>query len=378
MTIYILTILISFLLAIFEVGYLPELHINKQLRISFFLFFGLITFSFLVFQVGCRWETGTDWEPYLNHFLGITNFNSTSIGNTGFEFGYSFLVWLSKFISPEYSVFLLLHALVLYLLLFDSFKLYSGYLFLPSLLFYVSTIGVLGSNRQLLAVAICLYSLRFVVNKNPFYFFILVFIAFNIHSSALLFLIYYFINRRINIYVVLLVLFSCFVLGKSSLPFGIFSFLGNVLGGESADKALIYLEGAQKVLAEYQLSLLGFIKRLAFLALFFYNRDKINDKLKFYNIMLNGYIVGIGFYFLFSESLLVMVSRGSLYFNMTEPLLLACQFSLIKERRAMLLSFIGILLFSFFTFFQSISPYKDLFIPYKGIFINSDYYREMH
>jgi len=94
--------------------------------------------------------------------------------------------------------------------------------------------------------------------------------------------------------------------------------------------------------------------------------------------MLNGYIVGIAFYFLFADSLLIMVSRASLFFNVMEPLLIASQICLFAKKENKMAIITVLMIFSFFFFFQSITTYSDLFLPYKGIFINSDYSRIMH
>jgi hypothetical protein len=83
-------------------------------------------------------------------------------------------------------------------------------------------------------------------------------------------------------------------------------------------------------------------------------------------------------YVLFANSLLILVSRGDMYFNLLEPLLLASQVLLLtrKTNRLVMASALGVLSFVFFL--QSISPYPDLFLPYKGLVINSDYSRPMY
>jgi uncharacterized YccA/Bax inhibitor family protein len=168
------------------------------------------------------------------------------------------------------------------------------------------------------------------------------------------------------------------IIGNTSLPVTAFSLIGDRLGVREAAKIIAYLEAANDALAVVKLTLLGLFKRLLFIFIFYYNRKKISEILPYYNLMLNGYISGLAIYFLFSNSLLIMVNRGSLYFNMMEPLLLSSQICLYtrKENRVVI-SFV-LLLLSFLLFFQSISPYSDLFLPYKGIFINSDYFRIMH
>ena len=110
---------------------------------------------------------------------------------------------------------------------------------------------------------------------------------------------------------------------QSQIPIILFSHIGDLIGGNAAIKTLIYLEEAKAVLPKVELSVIGLLKRLIFAFFFYYNRKKISEKLIYYNVMLNGYIVGIAFYFLFASTLLVMVSRGSQFFNIMEPMLLS-------------------------------------------------------
>jgi hypothetical protein len=238
--------------------------------------------------------------------------------------------------------------------------------------------GMMGSNRQLIATAICIYSLRYIIEKKPIKFFLLIFIAINFHATAFLFIVYYFINRDIKPYILILILASSFIIGKTQLPILSFSHMGNLIGGIAANKILIYLEEPSNILSEYKLSIIGLLKRLVFLLIFYFNRKKISEKLPYYTIILNGYIIGIAIYFLFADSLLIMVSRGSLYFNLMESLLITSQIRLFNRRENKVFIISILLIFSFFFFFKSIARYPDLFLPYKGIFINSDYFRIMY
>ena len=370
MTIYIFTIITLFAFAYIEINHSVS---SKTKRMMY-----IIAYILLVFQIGLRWETGTDWFHYLDHFESINDIVSISPFESGFEFGYNLSIWLVKLLSSEYTIFLLFHAIVFYIILFYSFRRITPYFFIALLLFYTATMGFMGCNRQLIALVICLCSLRYVLDKDPIKFFSLVFIAFNFHASACLFIIYYFINRDIKSYALILILAGSIIIGNTSLPVTAFSLIGNLFGVNVEEKVVFYLESASDVLAESGLSLLGLFKRLLFLFIFYYNRKRISEILPYYNLMLNGYIAGLAFYFIFYNSLLIMVSRAGLYFNIMEPLLLSSQICLYKRKENRIVIACLLLLLSFLLFFQSISPYPDLFLPYKGIFINSDYLRIMY
>ena len=370
MTLYVFSILLLLLLSYLELTVVMSPATKKALS--------LFVYVFLVLQAGLRWETGTDWDSYLQHFESINSFSSTSPLLTQFEYGYSITVWLVKLAFPSYTIFLLLHAAVFYYLVFKSVRRYTGILFLPLMVFYCVTMGAEGSNRQLIAIAIGLYALRYIIEGKHLYFFLLVALACMFHYSAVILLSVPLFNFRIRPSALLLVLACSIAIGVSQFPPIIFSKIASLLGEAESWKAAIYLANSKDSLLDSGLSIIGLVKRVLLLTLFVYNRRSLSEKLRYYNIMLNAYIAGIVLYFLFANSLLIIVSRGDLYFNVLEPLLLASQVHLLTRKTNRLVMASALCVLSFFFFFNSISPYPDLFLPYKGLFINRDYSRMMH
>jgi len=368
MIIYFLTITILFAFSLLVENYKLSLGVKKWMI--------FISYILLVLQVGFRWETGTDWIPYYNHFDSFTGITSLIISD--YEYGYGVFVWLIKSISSNYSTLLFIHASIYYFLIFNSFKRYTSNIFLSLLLFYTLSMGVLGSNRQLLALAICIYAIRFVVEKKPVIFFLLVLLATTFHNTAFLFAIYYFINKSIKPKVLVSVLLFAFIIGKTQLPVFVFSRIGDLFGGQILYRTVVYADSAKDSLADAKLSIIGLMKRLVFLFFFYYNRKQLREKLVYYNTLLNGYYIGIVIYFLFSNTLIILVARGSLYFNIMEPLLLASQLYILNGKELKLISIVLLLVFSIFFFFQSIAPYPDLFIPYKGVLINTNFHRNLY
>jgi len=241
--------------------------------------------------------------------------------------------------------------------------------------------GMMGSNRQLIALAISIYALRYVIEKKSIHFFLFILVAISFHASAYIFIVYYFLNRNIKSRVLLIALsivFIIYFLGYSQTVIDAFANAGDWVGGIAKVKSEVYIESSSEALKERKLSILSLFSRLGFLALFYYNRKELSIKIPYYNILLNGYIFGVLFYFTFANTLLIMVSRGSLYFNAMIPLLLSSQIILIRGNAKKAVSIFILLIISGFLFYQSIAPYPDLFVPYKGIFLNSDFHRSMY
>jgi hypothetical protein len=338
----------------------------------------LFVYLFLVLQIGLRWETGTDWNAYLQHFESIDRFSSSLPSISSPEYGYNLAVWLVKLVFSSYSSFLVIHAAIYYYLIINSIKLYTGFLFLPLMMFYCVTMGVEGSNRELIAVAIGLYALRYMCDGKRIYFFLLVALACMFHASAIILLLFPLFNQTIRLKTILLLMVCSIAFGISPLPQLMFSAIGNHLGEFESYKVAVYLGDSKDSLLDSGLSFSGLVKRLVLLTLFFYNRKALSEKLRYYNIMLNAYTAGVALYFLFANSLLIVVGRGDLYFNIFEPLLLGSQVYLLRQKTSRLVFASALCVLSFFFFFQSISPYPDLYLPYKGLFINKEYSRMMY
>ena len=84
--------------------------------------FAFICFAFLVFHDGFRWETGCDWIPYSRYFDKL--FVDYTLENPTFEIGYFLFLAPIRLVTDNYSVYLIIHAIVFYGLIFYTvFKL---------------------------------------------------------------------------------------------------------------------------------------------------------------------------------------------------------------------------------------------------------------
>lgn len=371
MEVYIITLLL-----IFFFGF-----IDLRLKLDDFQRNGLYFFLYalIVVQIGLRWETGSDWKPYLENFQNTDDYSTVLLNVLiGFEIGYGTFVFIIKKLFDSYSVFLFIHALIFYLGIFRAAKKYSPYFFISLMFFYATNLGMVGSNRQLLAIVICLWSLKFVFERKFFVFFLTIGVASLFHTTAFFFGVYYFLNRNFKTITLVFILIISFIIGKTYLPFIVFSKFGGLFGETVASKTISYTEGAKDVLTETSLSVFGLIKRLFFIAIFTHNYSFLSKKLFYYKVLYNGYVFGMIIYFLFASSLLILVNRGSLYFNVMESLLISCQFLVFYKRLDKAYVYFLLFLLSIVFLFQSISGYSDLFDPYIGLLYNNDFTREMY
>jgi hypothetical protein len=362
-----------YIVEILLLGSFSLLRIDYYFWDRYKIFFKIISLTTLIALIGLRWETGTDWNPYFDHFISIDSWDSTSPLYNGFEFGYNLYVYLFKLVSSDYSFFLLFHAVTFYIILYKGLINYTVNPAMSLLLFYSLFIGITGANRQLLALALCVYSVKYIFNRDVFKFLLMISLATLLHTSSLLFLIMYLLNRDIRINVILTFFILIFLFRIYDIPNNFFSFLGDAFGlGPKAD---FYL--AMQKEAGDTVSVIGIFKRMIVFFTFLVLRKRIVEKFKEFNLFFNGYFVGVLIYVAFAGTSGVMISRGSVYFNFMEVLLWPSLFFILKPNVKFILGLFLIVL-SVVYFFQSISPYSDLFLPYKGVFYNVDLNRNMH
>lgn len=366
MEIYFIFIFILFVCSLFEVF---DLILVQRQRNRLLLF----VYCLAVVLIGTRWETGTDWNNYLRMYEESYSLRNSFAFSTFVEFGYLILNWACYYIYPNYSFFLFVHALIYYYLIIYGLRKITKYPITTFLFIFCSTIGVLGSNRQLLAIALIFYFISLAIEKKRV-FFLIILAAMQFHTTALLTASFYFINRRIRVINILIILIIAGLIGLTDLPGKIFEFVGGGLGEGASYRTEVYSSGE----VDEELSLIGLFRRISYVILFLVLRNKIEVKWKYFNFFLNGYLLGIILYLAFANSLIILVNRGSLYFNILEGILFTSVFLILRKNDSKFLYLIFLVFLSILLFFQSISPYPDLFDPYKSLWYNTNYYRYMY
>jgi hypothetical protein len=332
-------------------------------------------FIFLIFVLfilldGLRWETGTDWTFYKTFFQKCTKGN-----NMDFEPGYVLINKFIYYISGSYSVFLIFVAFLMYSLYLKSINDYALYPLISSFFLYCTFIGFMGMNRQHIALGICLFSYRYIVSRKYWKFILCILIASLFHRTALIFFVTYFLNRNIPAPVLLISLLIVYLLNP--VISGLMKPFLSSMPNQIEYKLNVYLH------SEYTNStfgtVIGSLKRaLIFLPLYL-NRRKLAEKFPNIELMLNIYFLSLLIYVLFNNSVQVFVSRGNLYFgSLFEIFLIPLFLLLVKKNMSQIIVYCLFLILGMLSLLKSISVFYDLFVPYKGLFINSYFYRVMH
>jgi len=345
------------------------------------LFFLFVIALWFIFHDGFRWETGTDWAPYQLYFRDCLDLEITY-----FDIGYDVINVFVRTFTEQYSVFLIVHAVIIYSLLVNSISKYSVNSALSLLLLYCSMLSYMGMSREYLAFAICVFSIRYAMERKMIKFYGTVLFACLFHKSAVFFFIVYFlINLRSNKYY-LYILGTAVIISISGiisyLPINqILLILGNNVVSDKLDLYYNLKYGQDAVSLTTTLLSLG--RKLFFLFLLIFYRDTLKNKSPYFTILFNMYFISNIIYIVFNNTpLQIFISRMNLYFNVSEVLLIPIIFYLFKDRSTKMVFYIFIVFYSAMLLVKSINNYEmpgksNLLYPYKGIIVNSDYYREM-
>lgn len=331
----------------------------------------ILSFFLLVFQDGFRWEVGTDWEPYYKYFEQCNTVQSDS---DEFEIGYVLMNKIINTFTDNYTVYLIIHAFLLYFSVFSFIRKNSFYPLLSVLLYYAFMNGNMGMNRQFLALIMALISVQYILQRELIKFSICVFIGLFFHSSILLFVPAYFLSVKLSVKVILVLLFLGGIISISGIinliPFELLFVF---------DDRMAFKMNAYTSVGVVNVSLINTIiamsSRVIWLIVLLIFRDKYNEdsewKCKF-NLSFNLYFVSIVFYMIFNGSILhIVVSRGLMYYGIFAIIAIPYVFTCFKGNINKLIAFSMIVLYAWIMFTKNMSAHistvGDIFNPYTNV-----------
>ena len=210
----------------------------------------------------------------------------------------------------------------------------------------------MGILRQSIALAIVMYSIKFIEKRNLRIFIIVILISTLFHSTAIIFLIAYpLANKNYSIKKIYVILAISMILSFTSIGNFVYELIGILNNSILGEKLVAY---SQDVRFSYHLIDINMLKRGVFLLIFTkVIKDKYPDN-KRYNIYLNIYLIGVCIYYIF-KSVAIISDRGSVYFNFIEILLFPI---ILKSYKGIITKFIIVVfitLYGFFNLFTTIN-----------------------
>lgn len=381
----------NFLMLIFSMLSIFDIFIIKNKKRKIFIL--IIMLIIYLYFFGLRGFIAFDWQEYYPNFLNINSLNdyleSGILNNGNKQFEKGFEIWLSvlKIFFTNWSFYIFFTTFIDIICLLIIFYVFSPYPIF-SIFLFLGFNGLqiqLDLMRNIKAILIFLYSLRYLINNKKTIYIILNVIGVYFHRSSLIFLMLgYFFRKKFYRYkkslLTLFVLGIIFLLFSNRILYEILNFIKDL-----SLKSNINLIKQIYFKLDYYLNStlhsstrglgLGFIEKIFTFILFYNYREKINkDKVGiiFFNIYLcyiYTYLYGSGVRIIFERlGLLFICSYWVLY-----PILLK-NFLGIKK----MLIFIFLICFCIIRinliYILDISLYKRY--KYRNILWNSETYTE--
>lgn len=306
---------------------------------GFLFFFGLRGFVYTDWTMyySLFEKLPTIWEGGLKSVLS-TDFSEafetdTSTGQAGVELGFIYFAVFLKSIIPDYFAFVFVNSLIDVILLNVFLKRYSKYYALSFIMFLV--FGGLGMEFNLLrnmkAILLFLISLRYIQEQRFLPFLFLNLIGFAFHSSALVFIPFYFIlNRKWpkwliwSIFIVGNIIFIMHIQYMKPIALA----LADIFGGRMAVKVKLYFV-SDLYNRPYGLGL-GYIERTITFLIMIMSRKKLVEHSPSNVIFINSFLIYFIIYSFFAE-IMIAVERLSLLFVFCYWILYPEILNMIKE-----------------------------------------------
>ena len=358
-------IFISMVLSLVSIFFKINLGAKKKIAYCFLFL--------IVFFDGLRWETGTDWKTYYDGYQNLLDGFQP-----GFEIGFSFYSFIIRSLTDNYSLFLLITTFIIYFGIYIPILKLTNFSF-TSLFFLTAHVPwYSGSLRQMLATVFFCHSLKYIHDRKLFKFVITLIFGATFHSTIVPFIFTYWVYGA-SFYAFLFL--ALIIVGSSAIISYLINFIDSIINLINPGKSI---EGRIKSSVEFSNPYLGILRKFLTLLLSYFSSNnfisyeiiKVNDdeiKLKFYLFLsyfsLIFYIVGT--FFIEHVS-----SRLDIY---TGIICLSILFGLIEKnifnKKKMYLLFFIVALLCYVNYTRLM--YMDLFHPYKSIFYNTDYLRDL-
>jgi len=349
---YLLLFGITYIFAIFDV-------INGGKYIKNYLFLVLVTI--LTLFAGLRYNLGADYLGYYSYF------NKATISLFGgLELGFEFLAVLVRETFGSYEIFVLLLDTLTFVFVYKSIKSMSKVYLIPLYIYSIQYFlgGPMGQMRQALAMAILLYSIKYVISRDLKRFIFVVLIATSIHFSSIVFLVVYGLNYiKVNKVFLTVILISSVIVGKTFLPRYILLQLFSLFDIELFDKINHYVT-SEVYGTEYSGQIIAYIERLLifFISLYFY-KESDDKRIK---VFIQVYWLSLLLFFMFAD-ISILAQRSSRPFKMVEIFLYGYLIEKFTHNKYLrVIGYLVLLLLMYKPIYIIISrPY--LYIPYMSI-----------
>lgn len=368
-------LILSFGIILWLLSFFDSVFTNRFKKVVIFIV--CITFVCLG---GFRWNTGTDWDPYYYGFLSLNSYQDV-ISKYSFEWGFSMLNFIVRFLGGGYTFFLLIFTLLKVSLKYHFIvrREFIGYGLLSIFFYYCYFFGDIVTTRQSLAISLTFFSTIFIARKQLLYFLICVILASTIHKTAVFFIVsYYFYHKDFSRNTLIYTFCISLFLGLVLFNYNLTSFLSNlpIINSFSSfqEKIESYSKLGQVTYGEIDSTttiILGYLKKVFVVLpiLICYSLFKDNRVMRG---MINLIVLGGVMYFVLG-SLSSEFKRINGYFEIYEILIIPYFANNIKTKKLRLVIIQLYSLYGLYRLYTAFVMYSDLYDPFYTIFDLNNY-----
>ena len=274
---------------------------NERKKLPLAIYLGGLTLF-----VGCADMLG-GYDRYIygqvfDQMAMITNDHGDVLRSAGYrlyatEWGFLWFNQLMGYLTLNRYVFIFTFTCIIYTLLFVSIKRYCrNYPFAVIVfmgLWFFFTFTYL---RQVMAATIGWLAIKYAIDRKPIPYFLIVFIAFTFHNSAIVLAPFYFVPaKKFKPSFVIFVFIGCLVVGMTNI-------LGSIVGATDAFMDEMRVEGQVEAITEGSFRVAYFIEAVLFAALIFWKYDSFNERNHKEIVLLNMALAFCAMLFLFVRS----------------------------------------------------------------------------
>lgn len=358
--------LIFIILSVFSLLELLKLKF-KNLPHLYSSVFRLLIFIFFLLS-SLRWETGTDWDSYYIYYL----FLQTGITCIGYmEPGFTLLTSINANCF-NYTFQMACIAFLSIVLIAWRYKKLSSYPILSLLIWFSTSLANIFPVRQSIAVAIFVFSWKYIQEKRLKPFLLSVLIAMTFHVTAIITIPIYFIwhklyPKKFFIYTIIALSIFSFLIGDKMMDIAY-----SIGGAFFQEKLQAYLGDPEDTFGSAytasQILIRGIINRSFFFIIPLLLLDKQRTEGNILNAMINLYFYSFCLFLLLTP-LSPALGRFCSYTDMTQAILLPFLFYYrIKSKINIYILYIIIIAYLGLRFKGVVYNYYDLYIPYNSVF----------
>lgn len=331
----------------------------------------------LICFFGFRGFVGWDWYNYYSFFNTTTTISNFKFDNTTYEIGFSLYTSFIKSIHSDYILFIFISSLFDFIFLHIFFKRY-----LPENMYVLAFLVFLGMEgivfeinlmRSIKGLLLFLISIRYIEKRSFWKFVLLNSIGLCFHWSSIVFFpLYFFIHKKIDIRMLILI----FIIGNIVYLFQlnfikpIVKIVSSFFSETVESKTLFYLQST--IYNKPYGITFGYFERIftTVILLLYYN--KLLSQSKFNVIFVNTYFVFIVIYFYFSEISIIIIRLGNIFifsYWILWPLIISYSVGAVK--------YVLFAIFAIYLNFKTIKTTNNILYKYDNVlFENSKSYQD--